>query len=228
MELGSNSPLIVMPDADLDKVIQATVASGYSNAGQVCISTQRVLADRRIYADYLEGLKEGVEKIKIGNPIEEGIELGPMVREEDAVRVGAWIDEAVASGATVVTGGDREGAIFSPTVVADVKPEMKISCEEIFGPAVAVTPIDNIDDAIALANDSEYGLSAGIFTPEHRLGHEVCHGSRVREPAHQLRPAVARRPDALRRSEIQRHGQGKAPRYAVEEMTELKMVVMHL
>ena len=100
MELGSNSPLIVMPDADLDKVIKATVASGYSNAGQVCISTQRVLADKQIYADYLEGLKEGVEAIKIGNPIEEGIQLGPMVKEEEAVRVGEWIDSAVANGAT--------------------------------------------------------------------------------------------------------------------------------
>ena len=135
-------------------------------------------------------MKEGVESIKIGNPIEEGIQMGPMVKEEEAVRVGEWIDTAVATGATVVTGGEREGAIYAPTIVADVKPEMKISCEELFGPAVAVTPVNDIDDAIALANDSEYGLSAGIFTQNidwaMKFAKEVESGSL----AHQLRPAV--------------------------------------
>ena len=227
MELGSNSPLIVMPDADLDKVIKATVASGYSNAGQVCISTQRVLADKRIYADYLEGLKEGVESIKIGNPIEEGIQMGPMVKEEEAVRVGEWIDTAVATGATVVTGGEREGAIYAPTIVADVKPEMKISCEELFGPAVAVTPVNDIDDAIALANDSEYGLSAGIFTQN--IDWAMKFAKEVESGSLHINYGPQWRADLMPYGGLKYSGMGKeGPRYAVEEMTELKLVVMHL
>ena len=111
MELGSNSPMIVMPDADLEKVAQATVASGFSNAGQVCISTQRVLVDEKIYGEYLELLKPRVEALKTGNQLEQGVQMGPMVRESDAIRVGDWISEAVSDGARVLTGGDRSGAM---------------------------------------------------------------------------------------------------------------------
>ncbi|MBI3988748.1 MAG: aldehyde dehydrogenase family protein, partial [candidate division NC10 bacterium] len=136
MELGSNSPVIVMPDADLEKVAIAVVATGYSNAGQVCISTQRVLTSGRIYGDLLDALKPKVEALTTGNPLDEKVKVGPMVREKDAIRVEEWVREAVGSGAQLVAGGERKGAIYAPTVVADVKPEMRISCDEIFGPAV--------------------------------------------------------------------------------------------
>ncbi|MCH7997290.1 MAG: aldehyde dehydrogenase family protein [Chloroflexi bacterium] len=227
MELGSNSPLIVMPDADMDKVIKATVVGGYANSGQVCISTQRVLADRSIYSDLLDGLKIGVEAIKMGNPITEGMQMGPMIREEDAVRVGEWISEAVAGGARVLTGGDREGAFFSPTIVADVKPEMRVSCDELFGPAVAVTPVDDINDAIALANDSEYGLSAGIFTQN--IDWAMKFAKEVESGSLHINWSPQWRADLMPYGGLKNSGMGKeGPRYAVEEMTELKMVVMHL
>ena len=227
MELGSNSPLIVMPDADMDKVIKATVVGGFANSGQVCISTQRVLADRSIYSDLLDGLKIGVEAIKMGNPITEGMQMGPMIREEDAVRVGEWISEAVAGGARVLTGGDREGAFFSPTIVADVKPEMRVSCDELFGPAVAVTPIDDINDAIALANDSEYGLSAGIFTQN--IDWAMKFAKEVESGSLHINWSPQWRADLMPYGGLKNSGMGKeGPRYAVEEMTELKMVVMHL
>ena len=164
MELGSNSPLIVMADADIEKVVAGTVSSGFSNAGQVCISAQRIITDRKIYGDYLDALTESVKKIRTGDPLDEGVKMGPMVRPQDAVRVNQWINEAVAGGARTVVGGDYEGALHAPTVLADVKPEMRISCDELFGPAVAVTPSSNIEEAIAMANDSNYGLSAAIFT----------------------------------------------------------------
>ena len=227
MELGSNSPLIVMPDADMDKVIKATVVGGFANSGQVCISTQRVLADRSIYSDLLDGLKIGVEAIKMGNPITEGMQMGPMIREEDAVRVGEWISEAVAGGARVLTGGDREGAFFSPTIVADVKPEMRVSCDELFGPAVAVTPVDDINDAIALANDSEYGLSAGIFTQN--IDWAMKFAKEVESGSLHINWSPQWRADLMPYGGLKNSGMGKeGPRYAVEEMTELKMVVMHL
>ena len=226
MELGSNSPLIIMPDADLEKVAQATVTSGYSNAGQVCISTQRVLVDGKVYGEYLDVLKPQVEKMKVGNPQEQGIQMGPMIRESDAVRVGDWIREAVSSGARIVAGGDREGTLHAPTVVADVKPEMRISYDELFGPAVVVTRFDGIDEAIALANDTIYGLSAGLFTQNlewaMRFAREVHSGNLMINFSPQFRA------DLMPYGGLKDSGMGKeGPYYAVQEMTELKMVAFH-
>ena len=227
MELGSNSPLIIMPDADVERVVRATVASGYSNAGQVCISTQRVLAHGKVYGDFLDALKPQVEAISTGNPLEETIKMGPMIREADALRVGQWIQEAVAQGARVVAGGDRQGTMHAPTVVADVKPEMRVSCDELFGPAVGVTRFDSIEEAIALANDSRYGLSAGIFTQSidwaMKFALEVDSGNLMINSGPQWRA------DLMPYGGLKESGMGKeGPRYAVEEMTELKMVVFHL
>ena len=147
MELGSNSPLIIMPDADPQKVAKAAAASGYSNAGQVCISTQRILAHQKIHGDFLDAFKEQVEDISTGNPIEASTKMGPMIREHDAVRVNQWVEEAVNEGAELITGGERNGQIHTPTLLSNVKPEMKISSDEVFGPVVGVTSVNNIDDA---------------------------------------------------------------------------------
>ncbi|MBI4337777.1 MAG: aldehyde dehydrogenase family protein [Chloroflexi bacterium] len=227
MELGSNSPLIVMPDADLEKVAAATAATGYANAGQVCISTQRVLADRKVYADFLNVLKPKVEAITTGDPLDEKVRMGPMVRERDAVRVNEWIKEAAGAGARIVTGGGRQGAVHQPTIVADVKPEMRISRDELFGPAVAVTPVSSIDEAIAVANDTKYGLSAAIFTQNlewaMRFAREVQSGNLHVNFGPQWRA------DLMPYGGLKESGFGKeGPRYAVQEMTELKMVVFHL
>ena len=116
MELGSNSPLIVLPDADMEKVVAATVQSGYSNAGQVCISTQRAIVDKSVYADYLDALTPVVESLSTGDPMKDAVNVGPMVRESDAERVENWIQEAVGAGAKLVTGGIREGAVVRPAV----------------------------------------------------------------------------------------------------------------
>ena len=111
MELGSNSPLIVMADADIEKVVAGTISSGFSNAGQVCISAQRIITDRRIYGDYIDALTEGVKNISTGDPMDEGVKMGPMVRPQDAARVNEWVKEAVTGGARTVIGGDYEGAL---------------------------------------------------------------------------------------------------------------------
>ncbi len=165
MELGSNSPLIVMPDADLERVAEATAITGFVNAGQVCISTQRVIALDGIYGDLLDILKPRIEAIKVGNQLNEETDMGPMIRQTDAERVQRWIGEAVSQGAKLVTGGGRRGNLHEATLLADVTPNMRVSCDELFGPAVAVMRATNIDQAIQLANDfSRYGLAAGIFT----------------------------------------------------------------
>ena len=227
MELGSNSPLIVMSDADIEKVAAATVASGFANAGQVCISTQRVFADRRVYADFLDALVAPTDAFVTGNPMSETTKMGPMIREADAARVHDWIAEAVDQGARVVAGGDREGTLHAPTVLADVKSDMRVSREELFGPAVGVSPFNDIDEAIAMANDSRFGLSAGIFTQNvdwaMRFAREVQSGNLHINSSPQWRA------DIMPYGGLKDSGMGKeGPSYAVQEMTELKMVVFHL
>jgi len=227
MELGSNAPVIVMPDADMEKVAVAVAATGYANAGQVCISTQRVLAASGVYEDFLDALRPKVAALKVGNQLDPTVHVGPMIREKEAVRVDEWVKEAVASGARVVTGGTRQGAMYAPTVVADVKPQMRISCDELFGPAVAVTPFTDIDEAIALANDTNYGLAAGIFTENlewaWKFAREVQSGNLHINWGPQWRA------DRMPYGGLKESGFGKeGPAYAIEEMTELKMVIFHL
>lgn len=226
LELGSNSPLVVLPDADLEAVAAATAVGGFVNAGQVCISTQRILVHRGIYADFLDALRKPVEAIKVGSPLEEDTKLSAMISEKDAERVQNWIQEAVNQGARVVVGGERQGAVFAPTVVADVKSTMRISCDELFGPAVAVTPVESIDDAIELANDSRYGLGAGIFTRD--LQSALKFVRRVQSGNLMINWTPLWRADLMPYGGLKQSGIGKeGPRYAVEEMTDMKTVVFH-
>ncbi len=226
MELGSNSPLIVMPDADIQTVAEATAKTGYTNAGQVCISTQRVLVDGSVYGDFLDAAAPLVEAITAGDQLDEANVMGPMVRAADAERVASWIRDAVAGGARVVVGGERDGALHAPTLIADVEPRMRISCDELFGPAVAVTRFDSIDEAIDLANSTNYGLSAGIFTENIAWAMEFVR--RVHSGNLHVNWGPQWRVDLMPYGGLKESGMGKeGPRYAIEEMTETKMVVFH-
>jgi acyl-CoA reductase-like NAD-dependent aldehyde dehydrogenase len=226
MELGSNSPVIVLPDADLDKAAQAIASSGYANAGQVCISAQRVLADRRVYGELLEALKPKVAALTTGNPLDESVKMGPMVREKDAVRVEEWVKQAAEGGAQV-HGGGRQGAIYTPAILSGVKPDMRISCDELFGPAVALSPVETIDEAITLANQTNYGLSAAIFTEN--LDNAMRFAREVDSGNIHINWGTQWRADLMPYGGVKESGFGKeGPKYAVQEMTELKMVVMHL
>ena len=227
MELGSNAPLIIMPDADLNKAATAIAMTGYGNAGQTCISTQRVLTSKKVYGDLLGMLKPKVEALTTGNQLDEKSKVGPMVKESEAVRVENWINEAVAGGARLVAGGGRRGAICMPAVVADVHPDMRISRDELFGPAVGLTPFDTIEEAIALANDSVYGLSAGIFTENVEWAMKFAREAEAGNLHINWGPQW--RVDLMPYGGLKDSGFGKeGPRYAVDEMTELKMVVFHL
>jgi acyl-CoA reductase-like NAD-dependent aldehyde dehydrogenase len=226
MELGSNSPIIVMPDADLHKVAEATVATGYSNAGQVCIATQRVIAFDNVYADLINVLGPKVAAITTGNPLDEKTKMGPMIREADAKRVGEWIDEAVAGGAKLVTGGKRQGTIFEPTLLADVKADMRVSREELFGPAVVVSRATTIDEAIRMANDTPFGLAAGIFTEN--INHALQFARHVDSGNLHINWGPQWRADLMPYGGLKESGFGKeGPKYAIAEMTELKTVVIH-
>ncbi|MCG3147850.1 MAG: Succinate-semialdehyde dehydrogenase [NADP(+)] [Verrucomicrobiae bacterium] len=227
MELGSNAPIIVMPDADLEKVATAIAVTGYANAGQVCISTQRVIASRKVYGDLLAATKPKVAALATGNPLDEKTKVGPMIAEKEAVRVAEWVREATTGGAKLVTGGTRRGAVFVPTLLADVAPTMKISCDELFGPAVAFTPFETVDEALALANDSRYGLAAGVFTEN--LDTALRFARELETGNIHINWGPQWRQDLMPYGGLKESGFGKeGPRYAVEEMTELKMVCVHL
>jgi glyceraldehyde-3-phosphate dehydrogenase (NADP+) len=192
----------------------------------VCISTQRVLVHRQVYGDYLDALKPRVEALQVGDPLVPGTQLSAMISAKEAERVVNWIGEAVAQGARVVSGGQRQGAVLAPTIVADVAAGMRISCDELFGPAVGVTPVDSLDEALGLANDSRYGLSAGIFTRNiadaMRFAREADGGN-----VH-IKWTPLWRADFMPYGGFKGSGIGKeGPRYAIEEMTELKTVVIH-
>lgn len=228
MELGSNAALIVMDDADIAKAAKAAAVTGYMNAGQICMSTQRAIVHRKVYAEFIEALVVEAKQLKPNDPLLEGTRLGPMIREADAQRVQTWVQEAVRDGARIVAGGTREGTLFDATVIADVDETMRIAREEVFGPVIGVTPFDgDIDTAIAMANDTRYGLSAGIFTKD--LDRAMRFALNTQAGNLHINWGPLWRVDLMPFGGLKDSGLGKeGPRYAMEELTEYKTVVMHL
>jgi glyceraldehyde-3-phosphate dehydrogenase (NADP+) len=169
LELGGNAGAIVHADADLDWAVERTAAGGYGYAGQSCISVQRVLVHRSLYADFCDRLVARTEKLKVGDPLREDTDIGPLIEEKHAKRVLEWIEEAKADGARVLAGGRREGSLVRPTILTDTRPDMKVECEEVFGPVVTVRPYDDFKAAVSIVNDSIYGLQSGVFTHDIRL-----------------------------------------------------------
>ncbi len=226
MELGSNSPLIVMADADLEEVARAIVATGYVNAGQTCISTQRVIAHRDVYGGLLDATTPLVRAIASGDPLDPATQMGPLVREADARRIEDWLTEAAGGGARILTGGQRNGSFVAPAVVADVSPQARMSNDELFGPAVGFSPCDSLEEAIDLANNSPYGLSAGVFTRD--LRQAIACARQIECGNIHINWGPGWRVDLMPYGGLKQSGMGKeGPRYAIEEMTELKTVVIH-
>jgi len=226
MELGSNSPVIVLDDADVAKVARTLAVTGYANAGQVCISSQRVIATPGVHVDLLDALRTEVQQLVAGDPLAEGTQVGPLIRERDAARVETWLGEAVTQGAELLCGGSRDGSVVQPALLANVASEMKLSCEELFGPALGVTVAPDVEAAIALANETRFGLSAAVFTQDidraMRFAREVDSGNL------HINFGTAWRAEIMPYGGLKDSGFGKeGPRYAVQEMTESKMVVIH-
>jgi acyl-CoA reductase-like NAD-dependent aldehyde dehydrogenase len=226
LELGSNCPMVVLPDGDIELAAEVAAVAGYVNSGQVCISLQRLIVHREVYGDFLDALKPAVEAIKVGDPKAEDTKLGAMISVKEANRVASWIDEAVQDGARIVTGGEHEGTVFQPTIVADVKPEMRISCDELFGPAVAVTPVDTVDEALALSNDSDYGLAMGVFTRDISKAMRFARDAETGNVHINWSPLW--RADFMPYGGLKGSGYGKeGPQYVIDSMTEIKTVIIH-
>jgi acyl-CoA reductase-like NAD-dependent aldehyde dehydrogenase len=226
LELGASCPVIVLPDADLDQAAAAVAAGGYVNAGQVCISVQRVITHPRVNADFLDALVPKVEAIRTGDPSSPDTTMGSLITTAEAERVERAIADAAAGGARVLTGGRRDGATVAPTVVADVDPASPFSQDELFGPAVAVSTAEDWEAAIAQANGTGYGLAAGVFTGD--VAGAVQAMREIDAGSIHVNWTPLWRADLMPYGGLKGSGIGKeGPRAAVAEMTETKTIVLH-
>ncbi|VXB04804.1 Aldehyde dehydrogenase [Arthrobacter sp. 9AX] len=226
LELGASCPVIILPDADIELAAAAVAAGGFINAGQVCISVQRVLVDRKIEADFLDALVPKVQAIEVGDPAKDSTRLGSLISAAEAERVEGSIAAARDGGARVLTGGERAGAVLQPSVVAGVDPSSPFSREELFGPAVAVSAAADLESALALANDNPYGLGAGIFTSD--IAGAVRAMRQLDAGNVHINWTPLWRADLMPYGGLKGSGIGKEGiRSAVHEMTEEKTVVLH-
>lgn len=227
LELGSNSATIVHHDADIDKAVAKLAKMSFAHAGQICISVQRILVHESIQEEFMEKFLQAIKVLKIGNPLDENTDVGPMINESEAERVERWIEEAKADGAKVLTGGTRERNLFQPTVLTDVKQGMKVLDEELFAPVVSVTSYETIEEAIRFVNDSKYGLQAGIYTSDINLTYRIPHLLEVGGVV--INDTCCYRTDQMPYGGVKESGNGKeGPAYAIEAMTEAVTVVVNL
>ena len=225
LELGGNAGVIVHSDADLDFAAQRIAFGGYYQAGQSCISVQRVLVASEVYDDFSARLTKQVESLKVGDPMDPTVDVGPVIQAQEVERIQGWVDEAVSQGAQVLTGGTGEGPIFQPTLIADVKPEMKVCREEVFGPVVTISPYQTFDDALKSVNDSKYGLQAGVFTNDISRAMEAHRTLEVGGVI--INDVSAFRADQMPYGGSKDSGFGREGlRFAMEEMTEQRIMVL--
>jgi acyl-CoA reductase-like NAD-dependent aldehyde dehydrogenase len=227
LELGGNAGVIIHSDADLEYAAGRCVAGAFGYAGQTCISVQRVLVQQSAYGKFVDLFLAGVKELRCGDPLDETTDVGPLIRESDAIRATDWVQEAVRAGARVLCGGTRKGSLLEPTVLTGTRPDMKVNCQEIFAPVVTVEPYVEFDEAIRLINSSPYGLQAGIFTRDAKL---MFHAFEELEVGGLLAGDVPTfRIDHMPYGGIKDSGIGREGlRYAIEEMTEPKLMVMNL
>jgi len=227
LELGGNAGVIVHSDADVAFAAERCVAGGFGYSGQTCISVQRIYVQRTVYDTFLATLVTGVKKLRMGNPAEDSTDVGPLINESAARRVEEWIKEAAAGGAKIETGGKREGSMVEPTVLTHTRPDMKVNCEEVFGPVVLVEPYDKFSDAIRQVNDSPNGLQAGVFARDVKLlfsaFDELEVGGVISGDTSSFRI------DHMPYGGVKDSGLGREGlRYAIEEMTEPRLLVLNI
>lgn len=223
LELGNNSAVIIEPGSDMNTAVTRTVQGAFSHSGQVCISVQRVFVHRTLAAEFTERLKAGAEALRIGHPYEQSTDISSLIDEKEAVRIEEWIGEAVSGGAKLVTGGKRTHATVSPAILTNVPAACHVSCQEAFGPVVAIYPYDRLEDAVEQANATPYGLQAGIFTPDMQKAFQVAR--RLEVGGVMINDIPMYRADHMPYGGVKESGTGReGPKYALEEMTELKLI----
>ena len=227
LELGNSTPAIVEADADLDAAAEKLASNAFSFAGQSCISVQRIYVHRDAYEGFLERFLPRVAALDVGDPALEGTDVGPVIDDESRERILGWVEEAEAGGARVVAGGQTEDGLIRPTVLVDVTPEMKVSRREVFGPVCTITPYDSLPEALVLANGTEFGLQAAIFTAS--LDAAARAAARLEFGSVLVNEAPTFRADQMPYGGVKASGNTKeGPRYALREMTDERLVVVAL
>ena len=227
LELGNATPVIVAADADIDATAKAMAANSFSFAGQSCISVQRIYVERAAYDDFLARFLPAVEALNVGDPADEETDVGPVIDEDAKERILDWIEQARGGGAELLAGGEERDGLIRPTVIGHAGPELKVSCEEVFGPVVTLNTVDSVDEAIELANSTRYGLQAGIFTQSIdtalRAARELEFGGIT------VNEAPTFRSDQMPYGGVKDSGNTReGPHYAVRELTEEHLVVIAL
>ena len=232
LELGNATPVIVEADADLEDVATRLASNAFSFAGQSCISVQRIYVQRNAYDELLSRFLPKVESLVVGDPADEATDVGPLIDSGARDRVLGWIEEARSAGATILTGGDLAAVadgveLVRPTVIADAGPELKVSCEEVFGPVCTVTAYDSLAEAIELANGTRYGLQAGIFTGS--IKSALAAAQRLEFGGVTVNEAPTFRADQMPYGGVKASGNTReGPAYAVRELTEDRLVVIEV
>ncbi|MFC0471468.1 aldehyde dehydrogenase family protein [Halalkalibacter kiskunsagensis] len=227
LELGNNSATIVHKDANIEQAATLTAQKSFNNAGQVCISVQRVYVHEDIYETFIEKMKTATNALVVGDPKDPATNVGPMIAEKEAMRVEEWVNEAVFQGAKVETGGKRDGVFYAPTILSNVNDDMKVCREEVFGPVVAVDTYRDEDEVISRVNDSDYGLQAGLFT--NNLAFAMKAANLIEVGGLIINDTSGYRVDQMPYGGVKQSGTGKeGPKYAIEEMTEERIIVFNL
>lgn len=227
LELGGNSPTIVHSDADIATAAKTCAINANRLAGQSCISVQNVYVHRSVYEPFVATLVEHVRALKVGDPLDPETEVGTLIDEAAAQRVEGWVQEALNAGARILVGGQRAGAQYAPTVLVDVRPNMKVVCEEIFGPVLAVAPYDDIETVVDAVNNSRYGLQCGVFTQSNDLTFKLIRS--LRTGGIIVNGSSTFRTDQMAYGGIRASGAGKeGPKFAIRDMTDERLVVFNL
>ena len=226
LELGGNAPVIVDRDAEVEYAAQRIAWGATVQSGQSCISVQRVYVHSGLWDELVPRIVERMRRLKVGDPLQDDTDVGPLIDLAAAERVEAWVREAVDGGARVLTGGERDGRLWAPTVLADVREDFRVACEEVFAPLLAVFPFDDVDDAIARAGASDFGLQAGIFTNDLRVVERAF--DRIDVGGLMVNDVPTFRVDHMPYGGVKQSGFGREGiRYAIEDMTEMKLVTFN-
>lgn len=225
LELGNTSPVIVAPDADLEFAAKRLAVGAYYNSGQVCISVQRIYGQGAAYEPFLERFVAASEAMVVGDPLDERVDVGPMIAENEAIRIEGWVQEAQRGGARVETGGKREGPVYHPTVLTAVSPEMKVIAQEVFAPVASVIHVDDFESALQQANAGEFGLQVAVFTRD--VGRVLQAVRALDFGGVIINDSPAFRADHMPYGGNRQSGSGREGlKYAIEEMTNIQMVVI--
>lgn len=227
LELGNTSPVVIAPDADLDLVARRAAVGAYYNSGQVCISVQRIYSTKPVYEPFSEKFVKATEAMVVGDPLDERVDVGPMIDPKEVERIESWVQEAQTSGAKVLTGGKRDGTVYYPTVLANVQDEMKVVAEEAFAPVASIISSDDFESALEQANDTKFGLQVGVFTKDiDRVFKAV---KRLNFGGVIINDTPNFRADHMPYGGNRQSGLGReGVRFAMEDMTNIQMVAIRL